>query len=167
MILEIGQLDALCCAFGSGHIRLDPYNTFTVNLCSFSSSGDIALCRLCHPPPIEGCRPSRSINATCSLRFVFLKLVLITYTAASHVLSSSLGELVRNILPTISSMSDSSDTHQSFVGWRHSTYPVAFSNMPRAWSVTFSFMPRCLVGSTLPWPYFFSTVSRPEWGGDQ
>ena len=41
-------------------------------------------------------------------------------------------------------------------------YPVAFSNMPRAPSVTFSFMPRCLAGSTLPCPNFFSAASRPE-----
>lgn len=41
------------------------------------------------------------------------------------------------------------------------TYPVAFSNMPRALSVIFSFIPRCLTGSILPWPNFFSAKSRP------
>ena len=39
--------------------------------------------------------------------------------------------------------------------------PVAFSNRPRALSVTFSFMLRCLAGSILPCPNFFSTASRP------
>lgn len=59
---------------------------------------------------------------------------------------------------------------------RVKTYPVAFSNMPRAPSVTFSFMPRCFSGSTLPWPNFFSMASRPVmgvssgfdlWGGER
>ena len=43
----------------------------------------------------------------------------------------------------------------------HYTYPVAFSNMPRAPSVIFSFTPRSLLGSILPPPNFFSTASRP------
>ena len=39
--------------------------------------------------------------------------------------------------------------------------PVSFSPMPRIPSVTFSFIPRDLAGSTLPWPNFFSAASRP------
>ena len=40
-------------------------------------------------------------------------------------------------------------------------YPVAFSNMPRAPSVIFSFVPRCCSGFTFPPPTFFSAKSRP------
>ena len=42
------------------------------------------------------------------------------------------------------------------------SYPVMFSNIPLALSVTFSFTPRSFAGSTLPWPNFFSTASRPD-----
>jgi hypothetical protein len=41
------------------------------------------------------------------------------------------------------------------------SFPVAFSNMLRAPSVIFSLTLRSLPGSTLPWPNFFSTASRP------
>ena len=44
------------------------------------------------------------------------------------------------------------------------TYPVIFSNAPRAESVIFSLTPRALSGSTLPPPNFFSTASRPGAG---
>ena len=41
------------------------------------------------------------------------------------------------------------------------TYPVAFSNIPLALSVTFSLTLRDLAGSIFPWPNFFSAASRP------
>lgn len=84
---------------------------------------------------------------------------------ATHLRRSILvREFIRHMFAIESHQHHHDDKHRSTPFSKKTaktSYPVAFSNIPLALSVTFSFTPRSFCGSTLPWPNFFSTASKP------